>query len=86
MSPEDLTEEQLESLLSNPEVQKTLSYGEIGVFDLADEIANVQDEDEYDTFTQGVADRSGRVTQSTVQKVLSGIVEEANEYRNDESE
>jgi hypothetical protein len=84
MNPDDLTEEQLESLLNNPEVQKTLSYGEIGVFNLADAIAEVSESEEYDTFTQGVADRSGRVTQSTVQKVLNGIVEEASEYRNED--
>lgn len=78
---DELTEEQVESLLENPEVRKTIEYDEAGVADVADLLQNLAEnedvEDTYDLFTQSVADRSGRVTQSTVQKVISGMIEEA---------
>lgn len=79
---DDLNENDLETLLQNPEVRKTLQYDDAGLGELRDELTNLldvaddDDEEVYDLFTQGVADRSGRVTQATVQKVIEGMHEE----------
>lgn len=83
VSIEDLSEEQLNSLLENPEVVKSLEYEEENVFDVSDHIKRMSNEwENYDVFTQAIADRSGRVTKQTVEKVLRGLVEEADEYQN----
>jgi len=83
MDANDLSEEDLERLLDNPEVQKTLKYGEVGLEEVAELLEDFESDDEesdtFDLFTQGVADRSGRVTQATVQKVISGMIEEVND-------
>lgn len=85
---DNLTEEQLETLLNNPEVRKTLEYDDAGVTDIAEmlgKLANSEDyEETYGIFTQSVADRSGRVTQSTVKKVISGIIDEAGSVSSEE--
>lgn len=86
VDPSDLTEEQLEQLMNNPQVQKTLQYDEAGLDEIADRVGDFiesADEDVYDLLTQGVADRSGRVSQQTVQKVLDGLVAEVNEVIQD---
>lgn len=82
VDPSELTEEDLEQLLENPEVVKTLEYDEMDVFEAADIIAAMQDEhnENYDVLTKSIADRSGRITQSTVKKVFTGLIEEADEY------
>ena len=85
VSPEDLTEEQLESLLNNPEVVKTIDYEEMGVFEVGDLLAQMQDSESYDVLTQSIADRSGRITQSTVKKVLMGFLDECSEYRTEDN-
>lgn len=79
---DDINEEDLETLLQNPEVRKTLQYDDAELGDLRDELTNLlnladdDNEEVYDLYTQGVADRSGRVTQGTVQKVIEGMHEE----------
>lgn len=90
VDPDNLTDEQLETLLENPEVRKTLEYDDAGVMDIAaslEEFSNSDDFAEtYDIFAKSVADRSGRVTESTVKKVITGMVAEANSVRADDNE
>lgn len=84
MDIDDLTNDDLETLLENPEVRKTLQYDEVNLAEIRDDLTELretaEDEDSevYSLFTQGVADRSGRVTQQTVQKVIEGMINEVN--------
>lgn len=78
---DELSERQKQKIMSNPEVRKMLEYSEKNIPQIAGQLNSlVPDEDEedetFELFTQSVADRSGRVTQSTVKKVIRGMVEE----------
>lgn len=82
---DDLTDAQKEMLLSNPQVKKTLTYEQTALTQIVPMLANLKGDDEgttnheaYSLLVKGIAERSGRVTESTVQKVLDGFVEEYN--------
>lgn len=85
---DDLTEEQLETLVSNPEVRKTLEYDDAGIDGVAEQLGEISDDDSefsdtFDLFVEGVAERSGRVTEATVRKVITGMVAEANSVQSE---
>ncbi|QSJ05042.1 hypothetical protein HdyHp2_110 [Haloarcula virus Hardyhisp2] len=84
----ELSEEQIEALTANPEVQKMLRYEETAIPQVASMVENLVNSDEgteeseaYDLLVSGIAERSGRVTESTVRKVLSNLPEEFNSVK-----
>ncbi|AAQ13791.1 hypothetical protein [His2 virus] len=84
----ELSEEQIEALTANPEVQKMLRYEETAIPQVASMVENLVNADEgteeseaYDLLVSGIAERSGRVTESTVRKVLSNLPEEFNSVK-----
>ena len=81
-----LSDEQRNALSSHPEVRKMLTYEETSIPQVASMLGNLQadDADEetaeaYSLLVSGIAERRGRITESTVRKVLSGLVEEYDE-------
>ena len=85
----DLSEEQINALSAHPEVRKMLRYEETSIPSIAGMMRNLVSADEdsddeeeveraeaYNLLVAGIAERSGRVTESTVQKVLGNLVEE----------
>lgn len=79
----ELSDEQLEALSANPEVQKMLRYEETSIPSIAGMLRNLTEADEgtenaeaYDLLVSGIAERSGRVTEKTVRKVLGNLVTE----------
>lgn len=86
MDFDDLTEEQKEAILQNDDVRKSLRYQDENVSDTYDGLAALVEADEdseageaYDLLVSGIAERSGRVTEKTVNKVLNGFVDEVAE-------
>ena len=88
ISRDDLTEEQIEKLMEQSEVQKFVKYGETRIPEASESLAEVinqewekpeegeEPSDVYGILVRGIADRSGRITESTVHRVLQGFVEE----------
>lgn len=86
---DDLSEEQKEKLLSNPQIQRMLTYEDSEVPALVEAIRSLQEGDEfeladtdevasdgtYSLIVEGVADEAGRTTASTVNTVLTTVVE-----------
>jgi hypothetical protein len=79
----DLSDEQREALSTHPEVRKMLEYEDTSVPQISGMLKNLIDEEwseesetTYGILVRGIAERSGRVTESTVNKVLNGFVEE----------
>lgn len=85
----DLSDEQKEALSAHPEVRKMLTYEETSIPQISGMLKNLQEADEnaddeneaekaeaFNLLVSGIAERSGRVTESTVEKVLAGFVEE----------
>jgi hypothetical protein len=82
----DLTDDQMEALSSNPVVQKMLRFENTSIPAVADGMRELTEADEdtdeaeaYDLLVSGIAERSGRVTEATVTKVLNNLVEEYDE-------
>jgi hypothetical protein len=75
---DELSDDMKERLLSHPEVRRYVEYEETSIPQFVPMLRNlINDETEtFDLFVQGIADRSGRVTEQTVRKVLNGAVEE----------
>ena len=93
---DDLSEEQKDVLLGNPEVRKMLEYEETSIPQVSSMLKNLtgmgSDEAEaresflngdsdspettYEILIQGISDREGRITRSTVHKVLTGFTRE----------
>lgn len=79
---DELSEEQKEKIMGNAEVRKMIEYSEQSLPEvselLEDFVPEDEDEDDstYELYTEGVADRSGRVTQASVKKVINGMIEE----------
>jgi len=76
----ELSDEQMETLTSNPEVQKMLRYEETAIPQISGMLRNLteaeegtEEEQAYNLLVAGIAERSGRVTESTVRKVLSNL-------------
>lgn len=83
MDFDDLTEEQKEAILQNPDVRKSLRYQDEAIQTANDGLTELQESDEdselseaFDLLVSGIAERSGRVTESTVRKVLEGFTAE----------
>jgi hypothetical protein len=80
INPNELSEEQLEALSSHPQVRRMLEYEETSIPQISSMLNNLMGSEEYeetyDLLVEGIAERSGRVTQSTVRKVLNGFVDE----------
>lgn len=83
---DDLSEDQLKSLLENPDVKKAIRYDTETIQNAKDALETLteaeegtEENDTYGLLVEGIADRSGRVTKSTVKTVLTGLVEEVNE-------
>lgn len=81
----NLSDEQQEALASHPQVRKMLEYEETSIPQIVGMLSNLIDEEysedndtTYTLLVEGIAERSGRVTESTVHKVFSGFVEEYN--------
>lgn len=79
----ELSEDQLNALAENPEVRKMLQYEETSIPQVASMLSNLTGAEEdsteaeaYNLLVSGIAERSGRVTESTVRKVLSNFSEE----------
>lgn len=79
----ELSDEQIAALTENPEVQKMLRYEETAIPQVATMVRNLteaeegsEDAEAYNLLVSGIAERSGRVTESTVRKVLSNLPEE----------
>lgn len=88
---DELDEEQKQAILQNPDVLKTLRYQIDSVeeaFGGLDALVNAEEdtdtEEAYELLVSGIAERSGRVTESTVEKVLSGFVDEVDEVTDNE--
>ena len=84
----ELNEEQQKALSQHPEVRKMLEYEETSIPQITGMLANLIDEEwsedsdtTYSVLVEGIAERSGRVTESTVDKVLNGFVEEYNSVK-----
>lgn len=84
----ELNEEQQQALSQHPEVRKMLEYEETSIPQIAGMLNNLIDEEwsedsdsTYSVLVEGIAERSGRVTESTVDKVLNGFVEEYNSVK-----
>lgn len=82
----DLSDDQMEALSSNPVVQKMLRFENTSIPAVADGMRELTEADEdtdeaeaYDLLVSGIAERSGRVTEATVTKVLTNLVEEYDE-------
>ena len=93
---DDLSEEQKDVLLGNPEVRKMLEYEETSIPQVSSMLKNLtgmgSDEAEaresflngdsdspettYEILIQGISEREGRITRSTVHKVLTGFTRE----------
>lgn len=87
MDLDDLTEDQKQAILQNPDVRKSLRYeldsvsdSYEGLEDLAEAEEDSEEGEAYDLLVTGIAERSGRVTEKTVNKVLNGFVEEVAEF------
>ena len=85
----ELSEEQISALSAHPEVRKMLRYEETSIPSIAGMMRNLVSADEdsddeeeveraeaYNLLVAGISERSGRVTESTVEKVLTNLVEE----------
>lgn len=80
----ELDSEQKAAILNNPDVKKSLRYQhdsvesvQNGLSSLTNESTRSEEmEEAYNLLVSGIAERSGRVTESTVEKVLSGFVDE----------
>jgi len=77
---EDLSTEQMEALSEHPEVRKMLRYEETSIPQVAGMLRNLTEADEdtetgeaYELLVSGIAERSGRVTEQTVRKVLGNF-------------
>lgn len=85
----DLSDDQMEALAANPVVQKMLRFQNTSIPAVADGLRELTEADEdtdeaeaFDLLVSGVAERSGRVTEATVSKVLTNLVEEYDEVTN----
>lgn len=84
---EELDSEQKEAILNNPDVKKSLRYQHDSVESVQDGLSSLTNKstrsdemaEAYDLLVSGIAERSGRVTESTVDKVLTGFVDEVDE-------
>lgn len=88
---EDLSDEQKATILQNPDVLKSVRYESDAVQDASEGLNDLitadeesEEEEAYDLLVSGIADRSGRVTEQTVKKVLSGLTEEVQEVTHSE--
>lgn len=88
---EDLSDEQKAAILQNPDVLKSVRYESDAVQDASEGLNDLitadeesEEEEAYDLLVSGIADRSGRVTEQTVKKVLSGLTEEVQEVTHSE--
>ena len=86
----ELSESQKEVLGTHPEVRKMLRYEETSIPQVAGMLRNLTEADEgsesaeaYELLVSGIAERSGRVTEATVRKVLSNLPEEYDEANPD---
>ena len=93
---ENLSAEQKEMLSSNPDIRRMLEYSDSAIPQAVDAIRKLQSQDEfemegsknvlsegtYSLLVEGIAERAGRTTPSTVHKVLNGLVEEYEETGN----
>lgn len=89
IDPDDLTEAQMDQLLSDPETVRMLEYADSGVAEIAENLQSLFEADDweiegsgpvlsdglYSLFVEDIADRSGRVTPSTVHKVLQSAID-----------
>jgi len=87
---ENLSDEQKEMLSSNPDIRRMLEYSDSAIPDAVEAIESLQDADSfemegsktvvsdgtYSLLVEGIAERAGRTTPSTVHKVLNGLVDE----------
>lgn len=84
---DELTESQKEKLQAHPEVRKMIEYEESGILALGDALSDsdVFDGDGYEfenltetgeLLIEQMATRTGRITESTIHKVLRALVEE----------
>lgn len=77
---DDLSDEEKALIANNPEVRKTLVYGKQELPALAEEMQEMLDNEECaDLLIKGIADRRGRITESTTRKVLTGFVDEVSD-------
>ena len=86
----DLSDEQKEALTSHPEVRKMLEYEDTSIPQIAGMLRNLTEvepsddfltadanpETTYEILIHGIAEKHGRITRSTIHKVLSGFVTE----------
>lgn len=80
IDPSELDDEMLESLMQHPQVRKYVTYNETSIPQIAAMLGNLQENEEHEEtlslLVEGISDRSGRVSESSVRKVLRGFVEE----------
>lgn len=87
---EELSESQKEIVGKHPEIRKMLRYEETSVPQVAGMLRNLTESEDgteaaeaYELLVSGIAERSGRVTEATVRKVLSNLPEEYDEANPD---
>lgn len=74
----ELSESQKEALASNPEVRKMLEFEETSIPQISSMLSNLQENDTatFNLMVEGIAERRGRITEQTVERVLTGFTEE----------
>ena len=92
----DLSDEQKEALTTHPEVRKMLEYEDTAIPQIAKMLRNLTDETPSDKFLagdakpdttyeiliHGIAEKHGRITRSTIHKVLTGFTSEYESVQN----
>lgn len=75
---DELSDDMKARLMENPQVRRYVEYEDSTISNIVPMLRNLRDNDNetFSLFVEGIAERSGRVTQSTVEKVLNGAIEE----------
>ncbi|WP_292484761.1 hypothetical protein [Methanohalobium sp.] len=78
---EDLDDSVKEQLMNHPEVRRYVEYEETSIPQIASMLGNLEEgeKETFDLLVSGIAERRGRITEQTVSKVLTGLVEEYND-------
>lgn len=81
----ELSDSQKEKLATHPQVRKMLEYEDTSIpqiVGMLNNLMNGEHEETYDLLVSGIEERSGRITESTIRKVLEKFVEEYQEVSN----